>query len=69
MLRHTGVPMEDIRKFLRHSTITTPEEIYADFDDTRHKATITMLSDYLTDKTDDDEFGNVMRKKKEADKG
>ena len=69
MLRHTGVPMKDIQKSLGHSTITTTEGIYAHFDDTRHKATITMLSDYLTDKTDDDEYGNVVRKKKEADKG
>ena len=68
MLRHTGVPMEDIQKFLGHSTITTTEGIYAHFDDTRHKATITMLSDYLTDKTDDDEYGNVVKKEKEADK-
>lgn len=28
----------------------------------------TMLSDYLTDKTDDDEYGNMVKKEKEADK-
>lgn len=61
--------MEDIQKFQGHSTITTTEGIYTHFDDTRHKATITMLSDYLTNKTDDDEFGNVLKKEKEADKG
>ena len=65
MLRHTGVPMEDIQKFLGHSTITTTEGIYAHFDDSKHKATITKLSNYLSDKTLDDEFGNVIDKESE----
>lgn len=38
------------------------------FHNLRHTCA-TMLSDYLTGKTDDDEYGNVVRKKKEADKG
>lgn len=65
MLRHTGVPMEDIQKFLGHSTITTTEGIYAHFDDTQHRATILKLSDYLSDKTKDDEMGNVVAVEKE----
>lgn len=68
MLRHTGVPMEDIQKFLGHSTITTTEGIYAHFDDTQHRATILKLSDYLSDKTKDDEMGNVVRNSKEMQK-
>ena len=67
MLRHTGVPMEDIQKFLGHSTITTTEGIYVHFDDSKHKATITKLSNYLSDKTLDDEFGNVIDKKSEKE--
>ena len=67
MLRHTGVPMEDIQKFLGHSTITTTEGIYAHFDDSKHKATITKLSNYLSDLTKDDEFGNVIDKESERE--
>ena len=68
MLRHTGVPMEDIQKFLGHSTITTTEGIYAHFDDSKHKATITKLSNYLSDLSKDDEFGNVIDKDSEKEK-
>ena len=32
LARHEGVPMEDIQKWLGHSTIVTAEEIYALFD-------------------------------------
>lgn len=66
MLRHTGVPMEDIQKFLGHSTITTTEGIYAHFDDSQHKETIMKLSDYLSNKTKDDKNGNVLRDKKRS---
>ena len=37
LLRHEGVPMEDIQKWLGHSQITTTESIYAHFDNERHK--------------------------------
>ena len=60
--------MEDIQKFLEHSTITTTEGIYAHFDDTQHRATILKLSDYISDKTKDDEMGNVVRNSKEMQK-
>ncbi len=65
MLRYTGVPMEDIQKFLGHPTITTTEGIYAHFDDSQHKNTITRLSDYLSNKTTDDKNGNVVKKEME----
>ncbi len=68
MLRHTGVPMEDIQKFLGHSTIATTEGIYVHFDDTQHRSTISRLSDYLSDKTKDDEMGNVVSNQKEMQK-
>ena len=68
MRRHTGVPMEDIQKFLGHSTITTTEGIYAHFDDTQHRTTISKLSDYLSDKTKDDGMGNVLSNQKEMQK-
>ena len=68
MLRHTGVPMEDIQKFLGHSTITTTEGIYAHFDDTQHRTTISRLSDYLSDKTKDDEIGKVVLNGRELQK-
>lgn len=37
LLRHEGVPMEDIQKWLGHSQITTTESIYAHFDTERHQ--------------------------------
>jgi len=36
LLRHEGVPMEDIQKWLGHSQITTTESIYAHFEDKTH---------------------------------
>lgn len=36
LLRHEGVPMEDIQKWLGHSQITTTESIYAHFNTERH---------------------------------
>jgi integrase len=33
LMRHEGVPMEDIQKWLGHSTIVTTEGIYAHFDE------------------------------------
>ena len=68
MLRHTGVPMEDIQKFLWHSTIITTNGIYAHFDDTQHRATVSRLSDYLSNKTKDDRMGNVVLNDKELPK-
>ena len=68
MLRHTGVPMEDIQKFLGHSTITTTEGIYAHFDDTQRRTTISRLNDYLSDKTKDDEIGKVVLNGRELQK-
>lgn len=68
MLRHTRVPMEDIQKFLGHSTITTTEGIYARFDDAQHRNTISRLSDCLSDKTKDDGMGNVVSNRKEMQK-
>lgn len=38
------------------------------FHNLRHTCA-TMLNDYLTGKRDDDEFGNVMKKENEANKG
>lgn len=68
ILRHTGVPMEDIQKFLGHSTIMTTEGIYAHFDDAQHRSTITKFGDYLSDKTKGDEMGNVVSNQKEMQK-
>jgi integrase len=45
--RHEGVPMEDIQKWLGHSTITITEGIYAHFDDSQNKVSVDSLSDYI----------------------
>jgi integrase len=47
MLRHIGIRMEDIQKYLGHSTITTTEGIYAHFDDSQNKVSVDSLSDYI----------------------
>ncbi|MCI1734116.1 MAG: hypothetical protein LKM30_00040 [Bacilli bacterium] len=47
MLRHEGVPMEDIQKWLGHSEITTTEGIYAHFDDTQNVKTLAKISGAL----------------------
>ena len=60
--------IEDIQKFLGHSTITTTKGIYVHFDDSKHKATITKLSNYLSDLTLDLEFGNVVDKESDKEK-
>lgn len=43
LLRHEGVPMEDIQKWLGHSEITTTEGIYAHFDDTQNVKTLAKI--------------------------
>ena len=45
MLRHIEIRMEDIRKYLGCSTITTTEGIYAHFDDSQNKVSVDSLSD------------------------
>jgi integrase len=47
LLRHEGVPMEDIQKWLGHSAITTTESIYAHFDEGKNKQTLETISDAL----------------------
>ncbi|MCH3966315.1 MAG: tyrosine-type recombinase/integrase [Bacilli bacterium] len=44
LARHEGVPMEDIQKWLGHSTITTTEGIYALYDDTQSLETAKKIS-------------------------
>ena len=44
LARHEGVPMEDIQKWLGHSTITTTEGIYAHYDDTQSLETAKKIS-------------------------
>jgi integrase len=50
LLRHEGVPMEDIQKWLGHSEITTTEGIYAHFDDTQNVKTLAKISGALDGK-------------------
>jgi integrase len=47
MLRHIGIRMEDIQKYLGHSTITTTEGIYAHFDEEQNRVSVDSLSDYI----------------------
>lgn len=50
LLRHQGVPMEDIAKWLGHSNILTTEQIYAHYDESLKGNTLKALSDALDSK-------------------
>ncbi|MBR1676158.1 MAG: site-specific integrase [Clostridia bacterium] len=43
LLRHEGVPMEDIQKWLGHSQISTTESIYAHFENEMHQKSAEKL--------------------------
>ena len=45
LLRHEGVPMEDIQKWLGHSEISTTERIYAHFDDRNNLPTSDKIAE------------------------
>lgn len=47
LLRHEGIPMEDIQKWLGHSQITTTEGIYAHFENSRHQNAASKISKAL----------------------
>ena len=51
LLRHEGVPMEDIQKWLGHSQITTTESIYAHFNTERHKNFAQKIINAFSDDT------------------
>ncbi len=51
LLRHEGVPMEDIQKWLGHSQITTTESIYAHFNTERHKNSAQKILNAFSDDT------------------
>lgn len=48
LLRHEGIPMEDIQKWLGHSQITTTEGIYAHFESSRHQNAASKISKAFT---------------------
>lgn len=53
LLRHEGVPMEDIQKWLGHSQITTTESIYAHFDTERHQSSAQKILNAFTSDSSD----------------
>lgn len=50
LLRHEGVPMEDISKWLGHSNLLTTEQVYAHYDDSLKGNTLNALSKALDNK-------------------
>lgn len=50
LLRHQGVPMEDISKWLGHSNLLTTEQVYAHYDDSLKGKTLKALSSALDEK-------------------
>lgn len=49
LMRHEGVKMEDIQKWLGHSQIATTEKIYAHFSQEQHKTSANIISKSLSD--------------------
>lgn len=47
LMRHNGVKLEDIQKWLGHSQISTTEKIYAHFSQDQHKGTARIISNSL----------------------
>lgn len=48
LLRHEGVPMEEIQKWLGHSTILTAEQIYAHYDEGGKSKTLETITGALS---------------------
>lgn len=48
LLRHEGVPMEEIQKWLGHSTILTTEQIYAHYDETGKTKTLDTITNVFS---------------------
>ena len=53
LLRHQGVPMEDISKWLGHSNLLTTEQVYAHYDDMKKSTTLKALSSAVDNDKDD----------------
>jgi len=53
LMRHQGVKLEDIQKWLGHSQISTTEKIYAHFSDEQHKNSARLISNCLDKKLED----------------
>ena len=47
LMRHEGVKMEDIQKWLGHSQLATTEKIYAHFEEEQHIASANVISKTL----------------------
>ena len=53
LLRHNGARMEDIQRWLGHSTIGTTEKIYAHFEEEEHLVSAERIAKALQPDTDD----------------
>ena len=53
LLRHQGVLMEDVSKWLGHSNLLTTEQVYAHYDDMKKSTTLKALSSALDNDKED----------------
>lgn len=65
LLKDVGKTMEDIQKWLGHSTIVTTERIYANYDEKKKMKTLDKISGLFEDEYDGQEkkHGNGRRKR------
>lgn len=67
LLRHNGVPMEDISKWLGHSNILTTERVYAHYDEAKKQDTLKEISSIL-DVVDEPKEPQIQNKSEQEQK-
>ena len=67
LLRHNGARMEDIQRWLGHSTIGTTEKIYAHFEEEEHLVSAERIAKALQSDTDDSGGKSLSAPKRKSD--
>ena len=67
LLRHNGARMEDIQRWLGHSTIGMTEKIYAHFEEEEHLVSAERIAKALQPDTDDSGGKSLSTPKRKSD--